>query len=692
MGRNWRCREWPTRASRRQTAWVLPDLMTFEDRRSALFGRVPDLRFLIDRARLKGFTAVVSRPQMGKSWLVTEVARVLSTERGQLIGHAGSVGQTTGLMAQALSDLYARWLTDGPQQDRAQALFRRRRHRLSQATGQVVDGIFEGLKELANAGDALTPAAVRRLVNESLTCADTRLRLPRMDGPRARELVHFASDLSGRPVTLVFDAWEQSPLLAWEHPTLQVFLQGLKELGHCHVFVCLRPEAAAWVKEWERASPAAHLFQLPPMHLEDEGERGRLVGFVREHLPAARLLTSRELLETVQNFPGVLERWLREQGRGNLAGPDDLRREATHARLDRHAEFDELLPGLSTEERRLAVRLAVFPPMNLEATEIYREVLFDGLDGQLVGNLQSKRVLVGEGAPIYGHENRHVAARLWFLKHCAQQAVAETEALTLHLGRQFHGPGTRTWPFLFALASVARATRDFDLSCGIRAIGAAAVTLCPGGGSDPADMRWLRAAGRAAIRKDERVAPLVGQALFRGLTRASRRGDGMQGEGILDDLRGLHRGWPENVHLREWLGAGLISVPRRDLNGGSGSETAGALDELRGLNRAWPDHAVTGEWLAVGLLEALVSAAEENELVERDLFLDELRGLHQGRQGNAVLRETFTLGLVNALVDAFDEKDLAARDEYLEELLCLQHGWPEDGTLRAALSLDSLVK
>jgi hypothetical protein len=50
------------------------------DRRDRLSGREGDLAYLLERARFKGLTAVVSRPQAGKSWLSIELARRLSQE------------------------------------------------------------------------------------------------------------------------------------------------------------------------------------------------------------------------------------------------------------------------------------------------------------------------------------------------------------------------------------------------------------------------------------------------------------------------------------------------------------------------------------------------------------------------------------------------------------------------------------
>ena len=57
----------------------------FRDRRQFLFGRKPDVDFILHRVKSKGLTAIVARPKMGKTWLLEEVGRCL-TENNNLVG------------------------------------------------------------------------------------------------------------------------------------------------------------------------------------------------------------------------------------------------------------------------------------------------------------------------------------------------------------------------------------------------------------------------------------------------------------------------------------------------------------------------------------------------------------------------------------------------------------------------------
>jgi hypothetical protein len=95
------------------------------DHSQVLFGREPDLAYLLERSEQSGITAVIGRAQMGKSWLLTELARRLSHEAGSvhspaihfqtllgrplyLVGFAESLGETADLLLRAVVDLYAR--------------------------------------------------------------------------------------------------------------------------------------------------------------------------------------------------------------------------------------------------------------------------------------------------------------------------------------------------------------------------------------------------------------------------------------------------------------------------------------------------------------------------------------------------------------------------------------------------------
>ena len=50
----------------------------FPNRKGRIFGRSPDVEYLLSLACSSGLTAVRARPKMGKTWLVQEVGRVIA--------------------------------------------------------------------------------------------------------------------------------------------------------------------------------------------------------------------------------------------------------------------------------------------------------------------------------------------------------------------------------------------------------------------------------------------------------------------------------------------------------------------------------------------------------------------------------------------------------------------------------------
>ena len=93
----------------------------FQDRRPEFFGREKDVHRLTDRARKRGVTAVVAGPLMGKTWVLTEVARRLCEEGKFLVGYHESTATESSHLLYAVANLYARWLSDSTM--RGQALY-----------------------------------------------------------------------------------------------------------------------------------------------------------------------------------------------------------------------------------------------------------------------------------------------------------------------------------------------------------------------------------------------------------------------------------------------------------------------------------------------------------------------------------------------------------------------------------------
>ncbi len=82
----------------------------FEDRSYLLFGRQPDIDYLMQRVEKKGLTAIAGRPQMGKTWLLEQVGFLLDDHQTCIVGYHESKGESDDHLLRAVMDLYRRWL------------------------------------------------------------------------------------------------------------------------------------------------------------------------------------------------------------------------------------------------------------------------------------------------------------------------------------------------------------------------------------------------------------------------------------------------------------------------------------------------------------------------------------------------------------------------------------------------------
>jgi hypothetical protein len=136
------------------------------DRRDRLFGREGDLAALTKRARYKGLTAVVARPQMGKSWLLTELARRLSAEHEppHLVGFAESFGETPDLLLRTVVDLYARWLSDAGLWQQAQKVWQNEKPNLLPGVAKAVAKIFKETNPVTKPAAVVVEETINGLV------------------------------------------------------------------------------------------------------------------------------------------------------------------------------------------------------------------------------------------------------------------------------------------------------------------------------------------------------------------------------------------------------------------------------------------------------------------------------------------------------------------------------------------------
>ncbi len=325
----------------------------FPDRRERLFGRERDLEALCARVRFKGLTAVAARPQMGKSWLLAELARRLSQdhEPRHLVGFAESFGETPDLLLRTVIDLYTRWLSDAGYWQQAKMVWEQQKPNLLPGIAKTVARIF---KETAGKAAKPVAVAVEDAIN-GLIAADQSLKtggvqLPTLTYEQARDLVAAVAAISERRVALFLDQWEKSPDVAREAKALDAFIRHLDDWPHCHVFLALRPDEPAYgtVQKLE-ASLRGPVADLSPraMQLADPAEQARLIRYVQRDVAAAARADDQTLLGLVDGYPGVIYQWTNDYQREHMRSRADLERVAADAQAYRFSELDDLLPKLA---------------------------------------------------------------------------------------------------------------------------------------------------------------------------------------------------------------------------------------------------------------------------------------------------------------------------------------------------------
>src|SRR5271157_549621 len=260
----------------------------FQDRSKVLFGRGPDLAHLLSRAPQKGMTAVAGRAQMGKSWLLTELARQLSQDGGPLrsgtmqslnlerpsylVGFTESLGETSDLLLRAVVDLYTRWLSDSSYWEQAQVTWQQQKKDLVSNVGKAVGTIFAKISKLGSTPGEVVGGLVEKtfdaLARANRDLLTGGMQIPRLQIEQGRDLLALVVQVTSRPMVLVFDQWEKSPGIELEANILDSFLRHLDEWPPCHIFLGLRSDEkpyAAVRRLYNDFPGPVEVYDLPPM-------------------------------------------------------------------------------------------------------------------------------------------------------------------------------------------------------------------------------------------------------------------------------------------------------------------------------------------------------------------------------------------------------------------------------------------
>src|SRR5271166_1381621 len=228
-----------------------------------MFGREADLAALRARAGCTGLTAIIGPPQIGKSWLLMELARRLAaeTDKSFCVGFTRSPRGAHDPLLQVVSDLYQRWLADARAREQAWTMWEQQKDRLLPAVAKFVGKLSEKAAKLVPGGGELLGTAIQGAL-EGLSAANEDLRtgrliVSRLEYSQARELVSSVHASIGRSIALLMDQWEETSGLDTQINTLRDFLREPEEWPGCHIFLGAREgtDAAAMLDDLKRDYP-----------------------------------------------------------------------------------------------------------------------------------------------------------------------------------------------------------------------------------------------------------------------------------------------------------------------------------------------------------------------------------------------------------------------------------------------------
>ena len=221
----------------------------FRDNRERLFARGSDLVYLMGRADTKGITAITGRPKLGKTWLLHELCRSLSEANGHLVGYTISTGQSSDLLLRSVANLYARWLAKSSFSEQAHIVWEQQKDdliaRFGEFTGKAVGGVLALTRPELSAFAKTIEGVFGGLGVADRELKTGGLQMPRLNYDDAHALVSVLAAITKRPITLVLDAWEQSPDVEQESKLLNSILDRLDEWPNMHIFVALRADDPA---------------------------------------------------------------------------------------------------------------------------------------------------------------------------------------------------------------------------------------------------------------------------------------------------------------------------------------------------------------------------------------------------------------------------------------------------------------
>jgi hypothetical protein len=408
------------------------------------------------------------------------------------------------------------------------------------------------------------------------------------------------------------------------------------------------------------------------MHLDVPESCDALLGYIRQQVPAATAIGSQELLNLVGGYAGTVARWTSDYYAHKISSEEELRSLADDANNYRYKEVGMLLESVSEGERRLALRLAVFPAVSSDQVwSQLRNAILDDLEPRYLDALKRKKLLESGSPPSYGHATRHEAMLHYAQANFEEELREECASLIFKLAGHVRNYSPEVYPFVDALASLQPVAREIDVAALFQALCHSALSYFQPAMGDPQVLHTAieRVVGDQSCAS---IAPLLAIGLEKDLLDASRANATARRDVLLDDLRRLAAAFPNDPGVLLSRARALYQV-LTDTNDVASRNVF--VDELRKLARAMPADAELRLQLAFGLYAVLAETTKPDDL---NAALDELRQLARDYSNDAEIRQWLGKGLYAVLYHAQQEGSIETRDALLDELRDLSRSHPDD--------------
>jgi hypothetical protein len=370
-----------------------------ESRTDRLFGRSADLTRLLQQTQRLGLIAILGPPQIGKSWLLMELAYHLDRRANPrcLVGFTRSPKGAYDPLLQVVTDLYQRWLADARAWEQLRTVWEQQKDGLLPAFARFIGKLSEKAAKLVPILGELGGTAIKESLEGLITASEDfrsgRLIVSRLEYNQAQELVSSVQKIAGQRIALVMDQWEETRDLDQQRNTFRDFLREPEQWPDCHILLGAQEggEAAELLYDLAAEYPGgAYVHTLGEMDLADGIERRRLISYLHmaPQLRALENVSDDRVLELVAGYPRVISRWTAEDARDTAKTFDGLKQLAQDAHAFRYHDLEKLLQDLHGDRRKLTVRTALVPLVEAaDAWRALRPIMFGNLDPNALDDL-----------------------------------------------------------------------------------------------------------------------------------------------------------------------------------------------------------------------------------------------------------------------------------------------------------------